>query len=78
MPRDGETFSLGDAVITARTAEGGTLALEFAYGETSGSVGMPDRSDALKPVRTDDVTVWVSDGAQLVCLTEAGESENFS
>ena len=78
-PADGETFALGGAVMTARVTDLGVLLLEFDYGETHGMIGGAlDRADSLYPVLQDDVTVWVSDGAQLVCLTEAGESENFS
>ena len=73
-PADGETFSLGDAVITARVTELGVLLLEFDFGETHGVVGgVLDRADSLQPVVSDDVTVYVSDGEQIHCLTEAGE-----
>ena len=74
IPADGETFSLGDAVITARVTDLNVLLLEFTYGETSGIVGgMLDRADSLQPVLPDDVTVYVSDGEQIHCLTEAGD-----
>ncbi len=73
-PSDGETFSLGDAVITARVTDLNVLLLEFTYGETSGVVGaVLDRADSLQPVLSDDVTVYVSDGEQICCLTEAGD-----
>ena len=74
-PSDGDTFSLGDAVITARDAGYGNLyVLEFTYGETSGVVGaVLDRADSLQPVLSDDVTVYVSDGEQIYCLTENGD-----
>ena len=66
------SFELGDAVITPRFVYGPYFCLEFRYGETSGVVGFaPDQDDALEPVLSDDVTVYVSDGEQLVCLTEA-------
>jgi hypothetical protein len=72
VPTDGVTFELGDAVITPRFVYGPYFCLEFRYGETSGVVGFaPDQDDALEPVLSDDVTVYVSDGEQLVCLTEA-------
>ena len=69
-PADGETFSLGDAVITARVTDQGVLTLEFTYGGTEGAVGS---ADGLQPVLSDDVTVYVSDGEQIHCLTEAGD-----
>ena len=73
-PADGETCSLGDAVITARVTELGVLLLEFDFGETHGVVGgVLDRADSLQPVVSDDVTVYVSDGEQIHCLTESGE-----
>ena len=73
-PSDGETFNLGDAIITARVTDPNALSLEFSYGETSGVVGFaPDQEDALQPVLQDDVTVYVSDGEQIYCLTEAGD-----
>ena len=69
---DSVSFELGDAVITPRFVYGPYFCLEFTYGETSGVVGFaPDQDDALEPVLSDDVTVYVSDGEQLVCLTEA-------
>ena len=71
---DGVSFSLGDAVITPRFVYGPLFCLEFTYGETSGAVGFaPDQEDALKPVLQDDVTVYVSDGERIYCLTETGE-----
>ena len=71
---DGVTFSLGDAVITPRFVYGPLFCLEFTYGDTSGAVGFaPDQGDALQPVVSDDVTVYVSDGEQIYCLTESGE-----
>lgn len=74
IPADGETFSLGDAVITARVTDLNVLLLEFTYGGTSGVVGgVLDRADSLQPVLSDDVTVYVSDGEQIYCLTEAGD-----
>ena len=74
IPADGETFSLGDAVITARVTDRNVLLLEFTYGETSGIVGgMLDRADSLQPVLSDDVTVYVSDGEQIYYLTENGD-----
>ena len=74
VPADGETFALGDAVITARVTELNALLLEFTYGETHGVVGgVLDRADSLSPVLKDDVTVYVSDGEQIHCLTESGE-----
>ena len=73
-PSDGETFNLGDAIITARVTDPNALSLEFTYGETSGVVGFaPDQEDALQPVLSDDVTVYVSDGEQIHCLTESGD-----
>ena len=73
-PSDGETFNLGDAIITARVTDPNALSLEFSYGETSGVVGFaPDQEDALQPVLSDDVTVYVSDGEQVYCLTESGD-----
>ena len=74
IPADGETFSLGDAVITARVTDLNVLLLEFTYGDTSGIVGgVLDRADSLQPVLSDDVTVYVSDGEQIHCLTESGD-----
>ena len=68
------SFELGDAVITPRFVYGSVFCLDFAYGETSGAVGFaPDQEDALQPVLPDDVTVYVSDGEQICCLTEAGD-----
>lgn len=68
------SFELGDAVITPRFVYGPMFCLEFKYGETSGVVGFaPDQDDALQPVLSDDVTVYVSDGEQIHCLTEAGD-----
>lgn len=68
------SFELGDAVITPRFVYGPYFCLEFTYGETSGAVGFaPDQEDALQPVLSDDVTVYVSDGEQIHCLTEAGD-----
>ena len=73
-PSDGATFNLGDAIITARVTDPNALSLEFSYGETSGVVGFaPDQEDALQPVLSDDVTVYVSDGEQIHCLTESGD-----
>ena len=73
-PSDGETFNLGDAIITAYVTDPNALSLEFSYGETSGVVGFaPDQDDALQPVLSDDVTVYVSDGEQIHCLTESGD-----
>ena len=73
-PSDGETFNLGDAIITACVTDPNALSLEFTYGETSGAVGFaPDQEDALQPVLSDDVTVYVSDGEQIHCLTESGD-----
>ena len=65
------SFELGDAVITPRFVYGPYFCLEFTYGETEGAVGS---ADGLQPVLSDDVTVYVSDGEQLVCLTEAAGS----
>ena len=68
------SFELGDAVITPRFVYGPYFCLEFTYGDTSGVVGFaPDQDDALQPVLQDDVTVYVSDGEQIYCLTEAGD-----
>ena len=68
------SFELGDAVITPRFVYGPYFCLEFTYGDTSGAVGFaPDQEDALQPVLEDDVTVYVSDGEQIYCLTEAGD-----
>ena len=68
------SFELGDAVITPRFVYGPYFCLEFTYGDTSGVVGFaPDQEDALQPVLQDDVTVYVSDGEQIYCLTEAGD-----
>ena len=68
------SFELGDAVITPRFVYGPYFCLEFKYGETSGVVGFaPDQDDALQPVASDDVTVYVSDGEQIHCLTESGD-----
>ena len=68
------SFELGDAVITPRFVYGPYFCLEFTYGDTSGVVGFaPDQEDALQPVLEDDVTVYVSDGEQIYCLTEAGD-----
>ena len=68
------SFELGDAVITPRFVYGPYFCLEFTYGDTSGAVGFaPDQEDALQPVLSDDVTVYVSDGEQIHCLTEAGD-----
>ena len=68
------SFELGDAVITPRFVYGPYFCLEFTYGETSGAVGFaPDQEDALQPVLSDDVTVYVSDGEQIHCLTESGD-----
>ena len=68
------SFELGDAVITPRFVYGPYFCLEFKYGETSGVVGFaPDQDDALQPVLSDDVTVYVSDGEQIHCLTESGD-----
>ena len=68
------SFELGDAVITPRFVYGPYFCLEFTYGETSGVVGFaPDQEDALQPVVSDDVTVYVSDGEQIHCLTESGD-----
>ena len=68
------SFELGDAVITPRFVYGPYFCLEFTYGETSGIVGgMLDRADSLQPVLSDDVTVYVSDGEQIYCLTENGD-----
>ena len=68
------SFELGDAVITPRFVYGPYFCLEFTYGDTSGVVGFaPDQDDALQPVASDDVTVYVSDGEQIHCLTESGD-----
>ena len=71
---DSVSFELGDAVITPRFVYGPYFCLEFTYGDTSGVVGFaPDQDDALQPVLSDDVTVYVSDGEQIHCLTESGD-----
>ena len=71
---DSVSFELGDAVITPRFVYGPFFCLEFSYGDTSGVVGFaPDQDDALQPVLSDDVTVYVSDGEQIHCLTESGD-----
>ena len=63
-------FHSPDAVIAARVTDQGVLTLEFTYGGTEGAVGS---ADGLQPVLSDDVTVYVSDGEQIYCLTEAGD-----
>lgn len=71
---DVSSFKLGDAVITPRFIYGPYFCLDFTYGETSGAVGFaPDQEDVLLPVLPDDVTVYVSDGEQICCLTENGD-----
>ncbi len=72
VPEDGETFSLGSAEVTVRVTELNVILPEFSYGETHCILGgVLDRADAIAPRTPDDVTVWVSDGERLVCLTAA-------
>lgn len=73
IPKDGETFSLGDASVTVRVTDLNVLLLEFAYGGTSCIAGaVLDRADSLQRRSETDATVYVSDGERLVCLTETG------
>ena len=71
-PGDGETFALGEAVVTARFADQNALLLELTYGDTTCVIGGAlSRADSLQPQSDTDVTVYVSDGTQLVCLNDA-------
>ena len=69
IPKDGETFALGSAEVKAIMQNQNGLALELTYGDTSCAIG---GADSLAPKSEKDVTVYVSDGTQLVCLNDAG------
>ena len=78
IPQDGETFSLGSAEIRALMPKAGQNAflLEFTYGETSGVLGAAlSRADSLQPRSDTDPTVYVSDGQQIVCVTDPASQD---
>ena len=69
IPKDGETFSLGSAELRAVMTDADGFRLEFTYGETEGAVGRG--ADSFQPKSDTEVTAYVSDGAQIVCVTDS-------
>lgn len=68
LPKDGETFALGSAEVRAVMTKQSPLQLELTYGDTACTVG---GADSLAVKSEKDVTVYVSDGSQLVCLNDS-------
>ena len=68
IPKDGETLALGSAEVKAVMTKQNVLMLELTYGDTSCTIG---GADSLASKSEKDVTVYVSDGEQLVCLNDA-------
>lgn len=67
VPTENDAFELGGAAITVQR-EADDLFVDFQYGETEG------RFAQLQRVTGNDVTVYVSDGTDVIGLTEPGES----
>ncbi len=73
LPKEGETFALGSAEVEVVMTNQSVPMLELTYGDTSCIIGgVLDRADSLAPKSDKDVTVYVSDGTQMVCLNDAG------
>ena len=76
LPAEGEAFSLGDARVEVFFTDHITnaLMLNLTYGETVCAIGGTSDREAfsLRPSSETDVTVYVSDGEEIVCLTDTG------